>query len=77
MAKLDELVLKISFSSQRRPQNAIVILETSNWRFHRGTAKFIAQTRKTSRRFQELNPGISHKFALGHRAVWMNEFFSS
>ena len=66
--KLDRLVLEFSCSRQRRPQNAIFILKSSSLRFHRGTAKFIAQTRNPSRRFEELDPEFLHRCSTGHNA---------
>ena len=68
MVKLDQLVLEFSCSRQRRPQNAIFILKSSSLRFHRGTAKFIAQTRNPSRRFEELDPETLHICSMGHYA---------
>ena len=53
VVKLDQLVLEFSCSRQRRPKNVIFILKSSSLRFHRGAAKFTAQTRRNSRRFEE------------------------
>ena len=64
--KLNQLVLEFSCSRQTRPQNAIFILKSSSLRFHRGTAKFIALIGKTSRRFNELDPEILHRYSMGH-----------
>ena len=68
VVNLDQLVLEFSCSRQRRSQNAIFILKSSSLRFHRGTARFIAQTRKTSRRFKELDPEFLHRCSMGHNA---------
>ena len=56
VVKLDQMVLEFSCSCRGRPQNAILVLKSSNLRVHRGTAKFIALIGKTSRRFNELDP---------------------
>ena len=66
VVKLDQMVLEFSCSRRGRPQNAILVLKSSSLRFHRGTAKFIALIGKTSRRFNELDPEILHRYSMGH-----------
>ena len=75
VAKLDQLVLELSCSRQRRPQNAILILESSRLRFHRGTARFIAPTRNPSRRLKEFEPEILHRCSMGHYSKSYRVFF--
>ena len=66
VVKLVQLMLELSSSRRRRPKNAIFLLKSSNLRVHRGTAKFIALIGKTSRRFNELDPEILHRYSMGH-----------
>ena len=68
VVKLDQQVLEFSCSRQTRSENAIFVLESSSLRFHRGKARFIAQTRNPSRRFEEVDPEFLHRCSMGHDA---------
>ena len=75
VVKLVQMVLEFSCSRRGRPQNAILVLKSSNLRFHRGTAKFIALIGKTSRCFNELDPENLHRCSILHdcgrkRSAW-------
>ena len=76
VVNLDQLVLEFSCSRQRRSQNAIFILKSSSLRFHRRTARFIAQTRNPSRRFEELDPEPLHKCSMDHHESFDGRRFS-
>ena len=75
VVKLDQMVLEFSCLRRGRPQNAILVLNSSSLRFHRGTAKFIALIGKTSRRFKELDPENLHRCSMGHYATSYGVFF--
>lgn len=62
--------------SRQRPKNAISILESSSLWFRRGTARFIARTRKSSRRFLKLGPEILQTCFSDHHATSHQEDFS-
>lgn len=75
VAQLDQMMLHFPCSRQRRPKNDVFILKSSNSRFHRGTANFIARKRKTSRRFKELDPEILHECSMGNYATFEGRGF--